>query len=166
MSNVKFNAGAALAALTRARATLTDMTPIFFDVADYMLGATKRRFIEGKAPDGSKWAPKKQSTIDHYKRLGYGRLPRPLIGPGGMLSEDIFTQYSRNSAVIGSALIYSRVMQEGAEKGAFGRTKRGGPIPWGRIPARVWLGISKADEAVIVDIADEHIERALGDRGQ
>ena len=53
-------------------------------------------------------------------------------------------------------------MQEGAAKGAFGNDKRGRPVPWGRIPARVWLGISAADETAIVEIAEEYLAGELG----
>jgi phage virion morphogenesis protein len=165
MSTVQFNTTEAAAAIRRAAEQLDDMTPLFQDVAEYMIEATRKRFITGTAPDGSKWAPKKQSTLDRYKRLGYGNLPKTLIGPGKRLSREIVGQASRSGAVIGSALIYSRVMQEGAAKGAFGADRRGRPIPWGRIPARVWLGISAADEQAIIEIAEEYLAASLDENG-
>jgi len=92
--------------------------------------------------------------------------PKTLIGPRPQrLSREALRAASRSGAVIGSALIYSRVMQEGAAKGAFGTDRRGRPVPWGRIPARVWLGVSAADETAIVEIADEYVDRALGGAG-
>ncbi len=161
MFTTEFKADAATAAIRNAAAQLDDMTPIFRDVTEYMIGATRQRFVTGTAPDGSRWAPKAQSTLDRYKQLGFGKLSRTLIGPGKRLSREIVGQASATAAVIGSALIYSRVMQEGAAKGAFGADRRGRPIPWGRIPARVWLGISAQDEVKIVDIVDEHVGRPL-----
>lgn len=159
---VQFNAGASRTALQRAADLLEDMTPVYRDVADYMVDVTKKRFLSGTAPDGSKWAPKSQATLERYRRLGYGSLSRPLIGPSKSLSTQILRFVSGEGVTIGSNLIYAGVMQDGAARGAFGKTSKGAPIPWGRIPARTWLGISKDDEIAIVDIAEEYIEKALG----
>jgi len=51
--------------------------------------------------------------------------------------------------------------QFGAAKGAFGRTKFNGPIPWGNIPARPFLGISEEDESNLVDMLREYLEEAI-----
>lgn len=164
MSKTVLHTGEVTAAIKRAIEQLEDMTPIFRDVRDYMVRATRKRFTEGKDPDGKAWAPKSEATLARYKRLGYGELPKALIGPGRRLSREIKGSADRNGAVIGSSLIYSRVMQEGALKGEFGLKMNRGrvvPIPWGRIPARRWLGISDADELAILDIVDEHLEEKL-----
>lgn len=158
MFKVQFNAGASREAIRDAAARLKDMTPIFADVGEYMLQATRERFVKGEAPDGSAWAPKSQTTLDRYKALGYGALTRPLIGPGKRLSREIVRLVSKDGVVIGSSLIYAAVQQGGAAKGAFGNDRHGRPIPWGRIPARPFLGLSDADEKAIIDIVDEHIE--------
>lgn len=159
MLQVAFKADVALAAIRRAIRLMDDMTPIYADIAEYMVGATKDRFETGTAPDGRKWAPKSQTTIDRYRRSKEGRSAgiKPLIGPSRRLGNEIFRFSSRDGALIGSNLIYSGVMQRGAAQGAFGRTARGGPIPWGRIPARAWLGLSRSDEKEIVDIVEEKL---------
>lgn len=161
MFGVQYNAGRSREAIREAIALLEDMTPVYHDIADYMVDATRQRFIRGIAPDGTAWAPKRASTLERYRRLGYGSLSRPLIGPSRSLSRQIQRFVSRNGVVIGSSLIYSRVMQEGAPRGAFGTDSRGRPIPWGRIPARVWLGISRDDETAIVETVDEHLQSRL-----
>lgn len=166
MLRIELNLEEARAALTRAKLALADMTPVYAEIGEYMIGATRDRFTKGVGPDGRAWAPKSQATLERYKRLGYGSLTRPLIGPGRALSRQIQKIVSRDGVVIGSSLAYSRVMQEGAARGAFGTDRRGRPLPWGRIPARVWLGLSDADGRAIVEIADEHVERALGQGGQ
>lgn len=162
MFTTDFKASAATQAIRRAAAHLKDMTPLFQDVREYMIAATRGRFARSQAPDGSIWAKKSPATLERYKKLGYGGLDKQLIGPGKRLSREIVGEATPQGAVIGSALIYSRVMQDGAEKGAFGADRRGRPIPWGRIPARVWLGISPADELAIIDIADEYMDGQLG----
>lgn len=165
MNTVKFNAEGAQAAIRQALATLKDMTPVYQDVGEYMIEATRRRFIEGKAPDGTTWAPKSAATLERYKRMGYGSLGRPLIGPSRALSRQIVKFVARDGVVIGSNQIYSGVMQDGAAKGAFGKTRTGLPIPFGDIPARVWLGISAADETAIIEIIDEHLAQDLSAPG-
>ena len=164
MLNVQFNIGPSRAAIREALSQLKDMTPVYQDIGEYMIGATRQRFIDGKAPDGTAWAPKSAATLDRYKRLGYGTLNRPLIGAGKRLSREIQRFVSRDGVVIGSSLAYSGVMQNGAARGAFGTDRRGRPLPWGRIPARVWLGISDEDEKKIIDIVDENLGDALGGR--
>lgn len=162
MFGVQFNAGASRQAIREAIAKLDDMTPIYRDIAEYMVEATRKRFVKGVGPDGKAWAPKRQATLERYKRLGYGSLGRPLIGPSKSLSRQIQQFVSKGGVVIGSSQAYSGVMQDGAAKGAFGTDRRGRPIPWGRIPARTWLGISSEDETAIVDIVEEHLGRLPG----
>lgn len=163
MFRTEFNGEASRSALSRAMRELEDMTPVYRDIGEYLVEVHRKRFVEGKDPDGKPWAPKKQSTLDRYRRLGYGNLRRPLIGPGKALSRQIANFVSANGVVIGSALIYSRVMQEGAAKGAFGTDSRGRSIPWGTIPARRWLGLSAENERTIVEIVDEHLGDAIGE---
>jgi|3_EtaG_2_1085321.scaffolds.fasta_scaffold12001_5 phage virion morphogenesis protein len=161
----EFNVTRATEAIRAATGELKDMTPLYRDVVEYMIEATRQRFAKGIDPQGNAWAPKKQSTLDRYKRLGYGNLRRVLVGPSRQLSRQIVGEATRSGAVIGSALIYSRVMQEGADKGEFGNDRRGRPVPWGKIPARVWLGMSHADEQAVVEIVDEHLGGHLGTPG-
>lgn len=163
MIKITFNASAAIARLDQARAVLTDMTPVNRDIGEYMIKATRDRFPAGTAPDGTRWRQKSPTTLANYLRRGDGPRPNPLIGPSGRLGREIALLVTRDAAEIGSALEYSAVMQEGAAKGAFGRTRRGGPIPWGDIPARVWLGISAKDESTIIEIVDEHLAEAVGE---
>lgn len=165
MITTEFNASKAQAAVRAAMRRLEDATPLFQDIVEYMLQATRQRFVTGVGPDGKTWAPKKQGTLDRYKRLGYGNLNRALIGPGRALSRQVVGAANAKGAVIGSALIYSRVMQEGAEKGAFGKDRRGRSLPWGKIPARMWLGTSAADEKAIIATADDYIEPMLNSDG-
>ena len=162
MFRVEFNYQAASTALRDASEELADMTPVYAEIGDYMVEATKDRFRKGVAPDGTPWAPKSLVTIASYRARGDGNRPDPLIGPSRRLSSEIAKLVSPDSVEIGSSLEYSAAMQNGVRKGAFGRDKRNHPIPWGDIPRRVWLGLSDQDERAIVDIADDHIFDAMG----
>lgn len=161
MFGVQFNAGPSREVIRAAARQISDMTPVYEDIGEYLLEEHKLRFIEGKGPDGKSWAPKSEATLARYKQLGYGSLGKPLIGPSKLLSRIIQRFVSANGVVIGSSLIYSRVMQDGATKGAFGTNARGRPIPWGRIPARRWLGMSRKNDADVIDIVEEWLERLL-----
>jgi len=146
-------------ALQGAQGQLTAMEPIYQDIGEYMVPATKDRFRSGIGPDGIAWAPKKPATIERYRRAGDGNLFKPLIGPSKRLGNEIHYAVSSIGLELGSNLEYSGTMQGGAAKGQFGADRAGRPIPWGPIPARVWLGISETDEREILDIVDEHIGR-------
>lgn len=145
-------------ALKRLQARAGDMGPAFRDIGEYLIASTKARFAKGVAPDGSAWAPKSQTTIDAYRARGEGALTRPLIGPASRLSSEITYRARGDGVTVGSSLIYSAVQQFGAAAGAFGKTRRGAPIPWGRIPARPFLGLSRDDERNVVDIIEEHLD--------
>lgn len=152
-------------ALREGLKQLDDMAPLFVTVGEYMLEATRERFIRGVSPTGVPWIAKKQSTLERYKKMGYGQFTKPLWGPSPDttgLRDQVHYFSGRDYAVIGSAKPYAAVMQFRANAGAFGRTKRGGPIPWGRIPARAWLGISKDDERTIAMNVEEYLSRPLG----
>ena len=161
MFDYELNGEAARKALREAMASLDDMTPVYADIGTYLLDQRRQRFASGTDPEGKPWAPKRQSTLDRYKRLGYGTLNRPLIGPSKALSRQIQRIVSKDGVVIGSSLAYARTMQEGAAKGSFGSDARGNPLPWGNIPARRWLDLSDEEELEIVAIADEHLEGLL-----
>lgn len=162
MIRIEFDVPAVFAQLDRARAALDDLTPVHRDIAEYMVKATKGRFRSSTAPDGTRWRDKSPATLAAYLARGDGRRSKPLIGPSRRLGTEISRIVTRDAAEIGSSLEYSGVMQEGATKGAFGKTARGGPIPWGNIPARVWLGVSAEDERNIIDIVDAHLVDAIG----
>lgn len=160
MLKVEFDTSSIFARLERADRAIGDLTPLHQQIGDYLITATRQRFVDGKAPDGSAWAPKKPATIARYVAQGDRSFTRPLIA-SGRLSSEIAMFASSESVEIGSNEEYSAVMQSGAGKGAFGADPAGRPIPWGAIPARVWLGLSETDESAIVEFADEFLADAL-----
>lgn len=157
-----------------------DMTPAMRGIGEILVASTKERFAHSKAPDGTPWAPNKASTLNAYLqdrgrkrdkmtgqkgewKKGYtrkGRLSakawgviaskRPLIGSTRRLGSHIHYQAGKSRVLVGTSLVYGAVQQLGAKKGSLGRTKRGGPVPWGDIPARPYLGLSAADRSNIL----------------
>lgn len=142
------------AALDRLGAAMADPTPAMRSLGDYFMRSTRQRFQEGTAPDGSVWAPKSPVTLARHP----GKT-QPLIRDG-FLSRSISAEAFPDRVEWGSDRAYAAVQQFGAAQGAFGRTSRGGPIPWGNIPARPFLGISAEDEVAVLDIIDEWLTEA------
>lgn len=165
MIKVEFKYEAVAQGLGEVARRIDDMTPLHESIGEYVIEVTKQRFKQGIAPDGTAWTPKSPVTLAAYKARGDGDRPDPLIGPSRRLSSEIARFATAESVEIGSSLEYSAVMQDGARKGAFGRTARNSPIPWGDIPARPWLGLSDEDEVHILDLADEHLEQAFIESG-
>lgn len=154
MNDVDLNDDAFLRTLDQITRHLTDMTDLMQDLGELLVDSTKQRFAEGTAPDGTVWAPKSDATIDAYRRREKKKPNtrvdfRPLFGPSGRLSSEIFAQASSASVEIGSSLIYSAVQQFGAAKGEFGTAANGSSIPWGNIPARPFIGLSEEDRTKV-----------------
>lgn len=161
MIRIVLDTAPVVARLGEVKRRLADPTPLHKDIGEFVAEATRKRFVTGTAPDGTAWRPKSAATMARYKSIGHGNKTKPLIGPSGRLRKEIGVFPTRDQVEIGSALEYSGVMQEGAAKGAFGTNSKGAPLPWGDIPARVFLGISDTDERGILGIADDYMAAAL-----
>lgn len=151
MITVEFEGGEELrAALGEVSRALTDASPLYASLAELLLVQARERFQTQTAPDGTPWAAKTAATIERYMRGGWTNPDRrPLFGESKALSTTLNTDYGPDFAPIGSPMEYAATMQYGALQRAFGTTSRGGPIPWGDIPARPFLGVSSENEADI-----------------
>ena len=128
-------------------AGLQDLTPAMRDIGEYLLRTTRDRFDEEEAPDGAPWAPL-STSYKARKRRNAGKV----LTLDGHLRGNLTYQAGRDRVEVGSPSIYAGTHQFGAERGAFGTTSRGDPIPWGDIPARPVFGLTGADRDEISDI--------------
>lgn len=143
------------AALTKAVAAMEDLTPVMQSIGEILVASTKQRFGTGTSPEGVKWAPKSQVTLNAYGARKSNRVDvRPLFGPSGALSSQIFSEPERDQVVVGSPRIYAAMMQFGGLKSAY-------PHLWGNIPARPFLGISPTDSTNIVAEIEAWLKGAL-----
>lgn len=166
MITISFDGGERIVALfARLPARLADLSPVLADIGEQQVAATRTRFLAGRSPDGSVWAPKSPATLIAQAARGDRPDPRPLFGPSRRLSSEVHYRLGPDRVEIGSSLVYAAVQQFGAAQGAFGRTRRGAPIPWGDIPARPFLGLSEDDRGAIAGILAERIEGAVSDDG-
>lgn len=156
MIRIRIDDRAVIEALERLAASGADMRPALVDIGEHLTVATRSRFAEGRAPDGTPWAPNRPAT------LARKRGSRPLIGESRRLGREFSYRAGAVELEFGSSLEYAAVQQLGASKGQFGKTSRGAPVPWGDIPARPFLGLSEADQRVCVEILNRHLANALG----
>ncbi len=172
---VQINDHAAIAGLNELIARGSDISPLMAMLGEKLADSTIDRFATSTAPDGSPWAPNAHTAIRQAldrnkgsfskrtgaltktgKQIAAGK--KPLIGETRALSTTIHYQLlGRDTVVIGSGMVYAGTHQFGAKKGAFGKTRRGAPIPWGDIPARPFLGISARDEQTITNVINEYL---------
>lgn len=175
--NIEIDRAHVLATLRALSEAAVNLRPAMSHVGEYLILSTRQRFSAGRSPDGTPWAPNTETTLlRHLGRFkgsfnkegrlsnkGAGRVAgkRPLIGETGALSSQIAKVVGDDYVEVGSTMEYANVHQLGAAKGAFGRTRRGAPIPWGDIPARPFIGLSSDDEVEVIAILREHLTRAI-----
>ncbi|WP_162899912.1 phage virion morphogenesis protein [Halomonas sp. JS92-SW72] len=155
---------ALLDTLNRLLSAGENTLPAMQDIGEYLIGSTRQRFHDMQGPNGEPWVPNTETTQDATEARGDRYDPRPLFGPTKRLSSEILAFPSNHAVAVGSALIQAAVMQFGAEQGEFGTSSRGGPLPWGDIPARPFIGISDADEVQVLEILNGYLAEALETR--
>jgi phage virion morphogenesis protein len=134
------------------------MTPVMQDLAEMLLVSTQDRMERGEQPDGASFAPRSPVTLERYAAMGFS-FGAPLNRSGEM-RQQLATESGADFLSIGSNAIQAAVMQFGAGQGAFGSTSKGGPVPWGDIPARPFLGVSEDDKTNILAELAEWLENA------
>ena len=129
-----------------------DFTPAMRQIGETLLNSTRQRFADEEAPDGSKW-PDLSPVTKARKQSHADRI----LHESGALSGSINYRADSRSVSIGSTREYAGTHQFGALQGSYGRTSRNGPIPWGDIPPRPYLGLSQDDQSQITKILLAHI---------
>ncbi|NAW33235.1 phage virion morphogenesis protein [Halomonas alimentaria] len=151
---IELDARPVLSALAELAHRIDDPQPAFREIGEYLDMAHRDRWDAQRAPDGSPWAPLSDVTKARKKK----NADRVLV-LDGYLRDTLRYQESATELLFGTDRVYGAVHQFGARQGAFGTTARGGPIPWGDIPARPWLGIGSEDEQPILAILERHLMR-------
>lgn len=172
-AQIDINLSGFLSELTSLRSRMADKASLLQEIGEELVDSTKRRFETSTAPDGSKWAENKPSTVmlflyekagrnkhtnqqnpihgrngNLYKRFSTAASgKRPLVGATGALQSGINWQIDGDSVLIGSPMEYAATQQFGAPARSLG-----GNAPWGDIPAREFLGLSDDDYERIAEI--------------
>lgn len=154
-------------ATIRANASFTLNTAVD-EAGELILRNTRERFQRGVDPDGNKWAPLKQSTIDRkqYSPTHSGNRNRPLFRTGSLYesiqlirgrADGLFATSSGTGVRIGIGQngSFGPAIIGGKDISKYARLLQNG-IP-GRMPARRFLGIGKQD----IDQVDSMLRRRL-----
>ena len=167
MITVKIEDRQVLDTLTRLVNKTKNLRPAFAEIGEDLLDTTKRRFSAATSPDGKAWAANSPVTVARYlgnysssfkkdgslSKAGTARSTskKPLTGESKSLQRTINYQLIGATGVtVGSPMVYAAMQQ-------FGGTKSQFPHLWGNIPARPFLGISKADRENILDIISGYL---------
>lgn len=137
------------AALEKLLAKLGDLEPVFRDLGESLLISHRARFERGVSPDGVPWPDLSPATL--------ARKPKnrdKILVLDGWLRQLNYAA-GKTELRLGTDRVYGATHQFGARKGAFGKTRRGAPIPWGDIPPRPFLGLDEAERAeILATLAD------------
>lgn len=135
-----------------------DMAEALGGIGETLLNNTRDRLEAGVDVDGNPFAPLSPVTIKRKKK----NKDKILIESGDLSRELAYQLVNGGTGLeFGSDRKYAAVHQFGAKQGAFGRTKRNGPIPWGNIPARPFIGLTAQDEDEILDNLAHFIDDQL-----
>lgn len=138
--------------LNRLLASGANPQPWLSIIGNNMKETTRLRFISGQTPSGQPWAPLSPVTLARRRQGGRGAQP---LRDTNRLMSSITSRTGANYVEVGTNVVYARMQQQGAARGAFGRTRRGAPIPWGDVPGRAYLGLSIEDRASALEIFAE-----------
>lgn len=147
MITITVDDDAVISGLHKMSDRLDDMRPVMAEIGEALREASMEAFAEQASPEGAAWRPLSPVTIARRRGTAHR-----ILQDTGVLRQSITRDVDGpRSVVVGSRLEYAATHQFGARKGAFGRTSRGAPIPWGDIPARPFLGVSAEARSEIVD---------------
>lgn len=158
-------------------AQIADPRPALEEIGEVLTQSTKRRFATETDPEGNRWAENSDVTLLRHLERGKGVYTKKgnlsakgarriggkkILTDSGDLGDLITWQMAGPKALaVGSDRFYAAVQQFGAAKGAFGKTTRNAPIPWGDIPPRPFLGLSDEDGERVVEILRDYLGQAV-----
>lgn len=123
----------------------TNLSPFFDDAAAYMVNVVQNRIYRTKkGPDGERWAPLAQSTIDIK---GHSTI---LYQTGDLGRSIHVDSQDKSGFIIASDSPYGLFMNNGVKK-------TGGFIKNKTVPARPFMGISDRNVKVISKMLKDHV---------
>jgi phage virion morphogenesis protein len=118
-------------------------------IGQELVESTENRFQTKTTPSGTPWAENAPSTI---KRKGKDS---PLVDTG-IFSRSFLYQVEDTTLTVGTNYLSGPIPGIGAAVHQFGSRN-------GKIPARPFLGLSTADEAMIVSEVNNYLRSVIGD---
>ena len=140
-----------------------NLRPVMRKIAGDMLNSIDEAFNEQRDPVTNESWDDLQDSTKANRRQGPNRTFNgvfQILRDTGRLANSMSSDYGNDYAQAGTNVVYAPTHQFGARKGAYGTNSRGGPIPWGDVPARPFLGFS--DE--LVDSIEDDLFNYLSGR--
>ncbi len=122
----------------------SDLRPLMKNIAGIMADSVEENFKQEGRPE--KWAELKKATIGQRTKKGYW--PGKVLQMRGELAASITSEYSENSALIGTNKAYAAIHQFGGNAGKNKKVK---------IPARPYLVIHLNQMNSLLDLAKNHL---------
>lgn len=157
-ATIRIDDAEVLGALERLYAAAGSLEPVFKNIGEYEVAATKQRFLDEADPDGVPW----KDLNPLYAKTKKG--PGKLRGETRSLSQIVY-QVASGSVEIGSNEVYARIHNEGgtivpknAEALVFSMGGQTFHVKSVTIPRRQFLGFSDKDITEIQAIILDHFE--------
>ncbi len=131
-----------------------DLSSAMIEISEALLQSSQERAAKEVAPDGTPWAPLAESTKRQKTRQSLS-INKILHGESGNLFGTLFPFASALEAGVSTGpgtSQYAAVHQFGHRFSSTGSLPR-------QVPARPYLGISRDDEAEVVDILRQYLFR-------
>jgi phage gpG-like protein len=153
------------------RGRAINMRPVWEKAGRFMVRQTiKERFDKQRSPKGHFWKKRSKATQAHYlKKYGPRFTANKVLKFTGELRRITYKADNKGMS-FGTNRPYGRTHQYGAKKGQFGTVtktyintqtwrqyRRTYVIPWGDIPARPFLGVTKKEQEIINNMIIDHI---------
>lgn len=131
-----------------------DLTPAMRVIAKFLADRSEEAFAQEQSPEGVAWKPLSKVTLARRKKAKAGKPSAKILQQDRHLLNSLTADWDSKEAIAGTNVVYAATHQFGAKQGQFGqgsyKTRQGSfPIPWGDVPARPFLGVSKADKSEI-----------------
>lgn len=132
-----------------------DARPALDAIGQILVSHTQLRFVDQEGPDGLPWKPLSPVTVARRRGAGVGV---KILRDTDRLIGSIDYHAGTGLVTLGSNVTYAAIHQFGQPKGASGRTRRGGPIPWGDIPARPFFGHNDEDQRAVLELLERYLD--------
>lgn len=135
-----------------------NLRPAMEEIAGVLEHAIEESFeLERDPSTGKPWADLSVETTIPKRAVWPGKI----LQVSGELARSFEPDVGEDYVAVGTADKKAKTHQLGAKQGEFGTTSRGGPIPWGDIPARPFLGLTDDSRDEILDILGAYLVDGL-----
>lgn len=154
MIRIDYNDRDAMTLLNTLRQRLGDIPTVMDAVGQIYLSGAQQRFVDQRDPQGQPWQALSPVTLARRRKAGRGA---QILRDTGVLMNSLSYKTAGNTVTVFTADIRAGTHQYGAKKGQYGRSKRG-PIPWGDIPARPFLGLNQSDNDAVLEALQGYLQ--------